>query len=85
MTAKTDTTEVSAPRAGRAAQSYVQGSHAARVKAEQDERRVELLALNDVLCAQRDALDGQIADIGQALMLLSPGAAAGNVVSMAAE
>lgn len=62
-------------------QSYVKGSHAARVRAEQDERRVELLALHDVLSAQRDGLNDQIEDIGAALSLLSQPS---NVVSMQA-
>lgn len=60
-----------APKPQAKPQTYVKGSHAARVKAEQDERRVELLALHDVLSAQRDALNDQIADIGEALALLS--------------
>lgn len=51
--------------------SYVKGSHAARVRAEQDERRVELLALHDVLSAQRDGLNDQIEDIVEAIQLLS--------------
>lgn len=51
--------------------SYVKGSHAARVRAEQDERRVELLALHDVLSAQRDGLNDQLEDINEALRLLS--------------
>lgn len=67
------------------AQTYVKGSHAARVRAEHDERRTDLLALRDVLCAQRDALNDQIEDIGNALTLLSepaPAAAHANVVSI---
>jgi hypothetical protein len=60
--------------------TYVKGSHTARVRTEQDERRVELLALRDVLEAQRMALVDQIEDIGSALSLLSdPGA---NVVPL---
>jgi hypothetical protein len=60
--------------------TYVKGSHTARVRTEQDERRVELLALRDVLEAQRVALVDQIEDIGSALSLLSdPGA---NVVPL---
>jgi len=59
------------PRPQTKAPAYVKGSHTARVKAEQDERRVELLALHDVLNAQRDALNDQLADIGDALALLS--------------
>lgn len=51
--------------------TYVKGSHTARVRTEQDERRVELLALRDVLEAQRVALVDQIEDIGDALGLLS--------------
>ncbi|MET3924577.1 hypothetical protein [Devosia sp. 2618] len=60
--------------------SYVKGSHAARVRAEQDERRVDLLALHDVLSAQRDGLNDQLSDIGEALAMLS----APNVVSLKA-
>lgn len=63
--------------------TYAKGSHAARVRAEQDERRVELLALHDVLSAQRDGLNDQLADIGEALGMLS--APASNVIAMAAE
>lgn len=64
------------------APSYVKGSHAARVRSEHDERRTELLALRDVLDAQRVALVDQIEDIGAALMLLSdPGS---NVVPIKA-
>lgn len=81
MTAAKSIEAVAAPKPAKAV-SYVQGSHAARVRAEQDERRVELLALHDVLSAQREALDGQIADIGDALALLSPPS---NVVALAAE
>jgi hypothetical protein len=63
-------------------QSYVKGSHTARVRSEQDERRVELLALRDVLDGQRIALVDQIEDIGAALLLLSdPGS---NVVPLKA-
>ena len=68
------------------AAGYVKGSHAARVRSEHDERRVELLSLRDVLSAQRDGLNDQIDDIANALMLLSePSAFANNVVAMAAE
>jgi hypothetical protein len=72
--------EGSAPVAKAKPASYVKGSHTARVRTEQDERRVELLALRDVLEAQRVALVDQIEDIGSALGLLSdPGA---NVVPL---
>lgn len=81
MNAKT--AEISAPVVKQAKPaSYVKGSHTARVRSEQDERRVELLALRDVLEAQRVALVDQIEDIGTALGLLSdPGT---NVVSLKA-
>lgn len=63
--------EAAAPVTKPAKTSYVKGSHTARVRTEQDERRVELLALRDVLEAQRVALVDQIEDIGTALGLLS--------------
>lgn len=73
--------QIAAPRQTKAA-TYVAGSHSARVRAEHDERRTELLALRDVLEGQRSALVDQIEDIGEALMLLSdPGT---NVVSLKA-
>lgn len=62
--------------------SYVKGSHTARVRSEQDERRVELLALRDVLEAQRVALVDQIEDIGSALSLLSDPGQPVNVVPL---
>ena len=75
--------EVAAPVVKQAKPAtYVKGSHTARVRTEQDERRVELLALRDVLEAQRMALVDQIEDIGSALGLLSdPGS---NVVALRA-
>lgn len=63
--------------------SYVKGSHAARVRTEHDERRTELLSLRDVLTGQRDALSEQIEDIGDALTLLSEPAAALSIVKAA--
>lgn len=88
MTAPKQTETAPAPKPVKAA-GYVPGSHAVRVRTEHDERRVELLSLRDVLEAQRDALDVQISDIGDALSLLSllssPGETHANIVAMAAE
>lgn len=71
--------QMAAPRSPKAP-SYVKGSHAARVRTEHDAQRVELLALHDVLSAQRDGLSDQIEDIVDALQLLS--APATNVVAL---
>lgn len=85
MTAKTDTTEVSAPRAGRAA-AYVAGSHTAGILAEHDAKRTELLARDEVLAAEIDVRQNERHDINDALGLMSqPGVATTNVVAMAAE
>lgn len=84
MTTKPETAPIPTPK-HTAAPSYVAGSHAARVRQEHDVRRTELLALRDVLEAQRIAIVDQIEDIGTALMLLSepaPVAAHANVVSI---
>jgi hypothetical protein len=88
MTTKAQTTIETPAAAARTAKAsgYVKGSHAARVRSEHDERRVELLSLRDVLSAQRDGLNDQIDDIANALMLLSePSEFASNIVAMAAE
>ena len=61
--------------------TYVKGSHAAGVRADHDKQRVELLSLRDVLTGQRDTLNDQIEDIGDALSLLSdPGTRVANIV-----
>lgn len=88
MTIKAKTVEAAPVPAQRPAKAagYVKGSHAARVRSEHDERRVELLSLRDVLSAQRDGLNDQIDDIANALMLLSePSEFASNIHTLAAE
>lgn len=83
MTAKTAevTTPVTKPAKPAA---YVKGSHAARVRAEHDERRTELLARDEILAGEIERREAERHDINEALRLMSEPAPAAhaNVVSI---
>ena len=65
---------------------YVAGSHAARVRAEHDERRTELLARDEILAGEIERREAERHDITEALRLMSdPGEAGANIVSFAAQ
>lgn len=61
---------VTTPEPARAA-AYVKGSHSARVRAEHDERRTELLARDEVLAAEIEVRQNERHDINEALGLMS--------------
>lgn len=88
MTIKAKTVEaaVPAPRQTKAA-TYVAGSHAARVRAEHDERRTELLARDEILAGEIERREAERHDINEALQLMSQPISAqlGNVVRMGSE
>ena len=69
------------------AQTYVPGSHSARIRTEHDERRTELLARDEVLAAEISIRETERHDISEALRLTSepaPVQQGANVVSPAA-
>lgn len=80
MTTKTTpvTSEIERPRK---AATYVAGSHTARVHAEHEERRTELLARDEILAGEIERREAERHDIGEALRLMSdPGVSVKNVL-----
>ncbi len=64
------------------AQTYVAGSHAARVRAEHDARRTELLARDEILAAEIETREAERHDINEALRLMSHPGDVENVVPL---
>jgi hypothetical protein len=82
MATKSDETIAPAAKPTKA-ETYVNGSHAARVRAEHDERRTALLARDEVLAGEIQRREEERHDIGEALRLMSdPGAPAKVVVPL---
>ncbi len=63
-------------------EAYAPGSHTASIRALHDARRTELLARDEVLAAEIEALQTERHDISEALRLMS--SEASNVVEMQA-
>lgn len=62
--------------------TYVAGSHAARVRAEHDERRTALLARDEILAGEIERRETERHDISEALALMSEPATLANVVPL---